>query len=686
MLYYISNEQYKLCHGLTSKSLQIDDGNLSIGNYLYKTGGISPWLWTELKALDTSFSTSKSFSLSILDDTITILVKEDIANGYALIVEVASICPTQTPTQSITPSNSPTATQTATPTATPTNTVTPTQTPTSPLTRYLYYISSNIENVCYNRTASLVNPISLYDINTTLEVGSYLYKNSNATSRWLFSELVAKLGSSAQFYFIQASTGLLATVVSGTGGYAVVSEAGVSCPSMTLSNNKYNLCHTNSYVNIQISTKSLDSRSYIYKTNGYDHWTWTELMALDPSFDGSTHLYLKRMNSASIIRINQDIATDYAVITDITSICPTQTPTNSPTNTPTISLSATVTPTKTPPVTPTRTPTNTITPSNTATLTNSPTSTPTPTRLFAGAYYLLSSDSYDICHNNPTKTIIVYDLDGLLNPGEFLYQTAMADDKWEFQELLDVLGLNSATALYAKKTTNNIVYTIIPDSNSDSIIDTISICVTPTPTPTNTNTPTLTNTVTPTQTPTPSVTNTSTPTNSKTPTKTATPSNTTTKTSTPTETSTPTNTATPTNTPSETATNTPTPTNTPTNTTTPSNTATNTPTNTTTVTNTITPSQTSAFIYKAINMNINRVIIGHKYQIDLSTDDVGLAKIKPHQINFTGTYDPQRIAFQIGFSAELPTVILSAKITDLDTGLIEYNTTFVKCNGILDCY
>ena len=91
MLYYISNEQYKLCHGLTSKSLQIDNSNLSIGNYLYKINGLTPWKWTELKALDTSFSTATSFSLSVLDDTSTILVKEDIANGYALILEVSSI-------------------------------------------------------------------------------------------------------------------------------------------------------------------------------------------------------------------------------------------------------------------------------------------------------------------------------------------------------------------------------------------------------------------------------------------------------------------------------------------------------------------------------------------------------------------------------------------------------------------
>ena len=741
MLYYISNQQYNLCHGLTSRSLQIDDTNLAIGNYLYKVGGTVRWLWTELKALDTSFSTSTSFSLSPLNDTTTILVKEDIANGYALILEVASICPTRTPTASITPSNSPTVSPTRTPTQTPTNTLTPTVTPSSPLNRYLYYISSNIENVCYNRAASSVNPISLYDINTTLEVGSYLYKNSNASSRWLFSELVAKIGSSSQFYFIQATTGLLSTVISGTGGYAIVSEAGITCPSMLLSNDKYSLCHSNLYVSIQVSTKSLALRSYIYKTNGIDYWTWTELMALDPLFDGSTHLYLKRIDSSSIIRINQDIATDYAVITDITSICPTQTPTNSPTNTPTNTITNTITPSntstptntvtptntltpsvtptnsptntktntptpsnsptltpsntatptntpsETPTYTPTKTPTSSITPSRSATPTNTPTRTPTPTDLLDGAYYLLSSDSYNICHSSsPIKMIVIYDADGLLNPGEFLYQTSIGDDKWTYQELLDLLGLGSSSSLYVKKTINDIVYTIVSDGNGDSIIDTISICITPTPTPTNTNTPTLTSTLTPTQTPTNTVTSTLTPTNSKTPTRTLTPTQTPTPTNTTTQTPTPTNTETPTNTPSETPTNTPTPTNTATNTLTPSNTATNTPTNTLTVTNTMTPSQTSAYIYKAINMNINRIIIGHKYKIDLSTDDIGLASVKPSQITFTGTYDPQRIAFQIGFSAELPTVILSAKITDLDTGLVEYNTAFVKCNGILDCY
>lgn len=795
MIHLINTTQYNLCHGATTVTVDIDTTDINVGSYLYKTTNNTPWLWTELKALSTSFSTTKSLYLNTTGSTVTLQVKEDITNGYALIIEVNSICPTQTPTPSQTPTNTPTPTNSPTPTNTRTPTRTPTVTPSSPLNRNLYYVSSNLEDVCYNRSSAIVNPVSLYDRDTTLETGSFLYKNSSASTRWLFSELLARIGVSVtKLYFIQSATGLVSSVISGTGGYAVVDADNIQCPSMQMSDDTYLLCHSNSYVWLQISTKSLTIGNYIYKNNGIDNWTWTELVALDPSFSGSVKLYLKRYDY--IIRIEQDIATDYAVITDTQTICPTQTPTptqtntptislsptntatntptatttntptnsntptrsptptntntpttsntptNTVTNTPTISVSPTVTPTNTPTqtpsntstptntptqsptptntstLTPTQTPTNTITntptislsptntitpsnsntptpsvsvsnsPTNTPTCSNSATPTPTATNPLDGVYYYLSSDPYNLCHNDPTTVVLVYDNNGILDIGEILYETSDSTDKWLFSELLGLLNIGSANELYIRRQmgATSTVYTLIENNDGESEVSSIGICVTRTPTPTPTTTQTPTNTETSTPTPTPTPTNTNTPTTSETPTNTPTTTNTPTNTETPTTTPTLTNTSTPSETPTQTPTNTTTPSETPTNTPTPTNTRTSTPTTTVTSTTTVTPSPTSVYIYKAINMKINRIIIGHSYKVELSTDDIGLAKVEDPVITFTGTYDPQNIAFKIGFSAALATVILNAKVTDLDTNMVEYNTVFIKCNEIQDCY
>jgi hypothetical protein len=742
MIYKINTTQYNICHNTTTTTIDIDVSDISIGNYLYKTTNNIPWLWTELKALSSAFSTTKSFYLSNSNSpNLTLQVKEDITNGYALVIEINSICPTQTPTPSQTPTNTPTPTNSPTPTNTRTPTRTPTVTPSSPLNRNLYYVSSNLEDVCYNRSSTIVNPVSLYDRDTSLEVGSFLYKNSAASSRWLFTELLSRIGVSVtKLYFIQSATGLVSSVVSGAGGYAVVDADNIQCPSMQMSNDTYLLCHSGSYVMLQISTKSLAMSNYIYKNNGIDLWTWTELVALDPSFSSATKLYLKRYDY--IIRIEQDIATDYAVITDTQTICPTQTPTPTQTNTPTISLSPTNTPTNSPTVTatntptnsitptksptptntttstPTQTPTNTITssptislsptntvtpsssntptpsvsvsnsPTNTPTPSHSPTPTPTATNPLDGVYYYLSDSSYDLCHSNPTVIVLVYDNNGMLDIGEILYETSDGTDPWLYSELLSKLNIISADELYIRRQSGatSTVYAVIENNDGESEIVSVGLCVTQTPTPTPTNTQTPTNTSTPTATTTATPTSTNTPTTSETPTNTPTPTNTATNTATPTCTTTVTNTSTPSETPTQTPTNTATPSETPTNTPTPTNTRTSTPTTTVTSTTTVTPSPTSVYIYKAINMKINRIIIGHSYKVELSTDDIGLAKVETPIITFTGTYDPQNIAFKIGFSAALATVILNAKVTDLDTNMVEYNTVFIKCNEIQDCY
>jgi hypothetical protein len=797
MIYSISNKQYDVCFNTANRAIDIGVANLKINEYLYKNNDSTPWKWSEIIALDTRFIGSVSLYLRTGDSYDIVQIKQDINTGNAIVIQTIGICPTQTPTPTTTPSNSATPTTTPTSSATPSQTVTNTPSSTAPLERFLYYISTDLETLCYNRYADPVKAISVYDTDNRLQVAASIYKNNTASTKWYYSEFILNLGlpsTTPRIYLLESGSGIVYSVISGTGGFATVESEQITCPPMRISNTRYNLCHTNSYRLIQVNTTNLVPREYLYKIDGVGKWTWSELIGLDSSFPTLTTLYLKRENSTITIGVKEDIATGHVIITTINIDCPTQTPTptqsstptitptrtpsqtSTPTSTPTASItsSLTSTPTQTPSQTPTKsqTPTQTQTPSNSPTVTQTPSNTqtatqtqtptntptssvtasktptptqtptysPTPTDPLNGSYYYLSNDSYNICHNFPSNLVIIYDQGIWLEVNDVLYQTSSASDWYTMSELASFLGLPSLLIAYIRPVDNASetyrVRQIEANPDGKAYVTNIFQCVTPTPTATSTQTPTRTpsqtptTTETPTKTPsqtptnsstssqtptqtrtssqTPSITPSQTPTESQTPTPTQTPSNTPTEsptqtptttetptqtptitetpTTTPTNTPTNTETITPTVTPSQTPTTTETPTNTPTQTETPTQTKTSTPTPTPTTTETPTPSPTAVYIYQGINLNINNIITGNRYNVKLTTDDFGVSKAFPEEINFTGSYSPQRVNFKLGFAANISTVIVSAKITDLDTGRIEYNSVFIKCNSILDCY
>jgi hypothetical protein len=262
----------------------------------------------------------------------------------------------------------------------------------------------------------------------------------------------------------------------------------------------------------------------------------------------------------------------------------------------------------------------------------------------------------EICTLGTTSSVYAYIYSNNLAIEDMLYKDTSGTINWTFTELLDIFNLSyDNTYMVLRKTDNTGPIVIVTRSFGDDNVIVAGlqiICPTRTPTPTNTATNTNTPTITPTNsaTPTPSITA------SNTPTVSLSGSNTPTPTITQTSTITPSNTTTPTITPSNTITNTPTPTSTP------------------------------AYIYKSINMNIFRVIPGNQYRVDLTTDNIGLAKVTPDTINFMATSDPQRINCRLGFAANVASVMLHVKVTNLNTGALEYNSIAIKCNDILDCY
>lgn len=693
MIYSISNKQYNVCFNTANRAIDIGVANLSVNQYLYKNNNTTPWKWSEIIALDATFVGSINLYLKTSDSYDIVQIKQDINTGNAIVTQITGICPTQTPTPTQTPSNSATPTTTPTSSATPSQTITNTPSSTAPLERFLYYISTDLETLCYNRYADLVKAISVYDTDNRLQVSASIYKNNTASTKWYYSEFILNLGlpsTTPRIYLLESSSGIVYSVISGPGGFAIVESEQITCPPMRISDSRYNLCHTNSYHLIQVNTANLVPREYLYKIDGVGKWTWSELIGLDSSFPTLTTLYLKRENSTITIGVKEDIATGHVIITTINIDCPTQTPTPTQSSTPTITPTRTPSQTSTSTSTPTASITSTLTSTPTLTPTQTPTNSPTATYPLNGSYYYLSNNSYNICHNNPSNLVIIYDQGTWLEVNDILYQTSDASDWYTMSELATLLSLPSLSIAYVRPVDNTLegyrVRQVEANLANKAHVTNIFQCVTPTPTttstptqtPTQTQTPTETPTQTPTESPTQTPTNTATP--SQTPTITQTPTTTTTNTPTSTET------ITPTVTPTQTPTTTETPTNTPTQTETPTQTQTQTPTPTPTTTETPTPSPTAAYIYEGINLNINNIITGNRYKVELITDDFGVAKPFPEQINFTGSYSPQRINFKLGFAANISTVIVSAKITDLDTGRIEYNSVFIKCNSILDCY
>jgi hypothetical protein len=499
MLYLISNKQYNVCFNTANRVIDIGIADLNVNRYLYRSNDITPWKWSEVIALDATFVGSVSLYLRITESYDIIQIKQDINTGNAVVIQVVGICPTQTPTPTTTPSNSPTLTPTPTNTNTPSQTVTNTPSSTSPLTRLLYYISADLEILCYNKYADSVKAISVYDIDNVLQTGSNVYKNSTGSIRWLYSEFLANLGmpsTTPRIYLSESDSGTVYSVVSGTAGLATIESEQVVCPPMKISDSRYSLCHTNFYNTIQVNTTNLNVKNYLYKIDGVGKWTWSELVGLNSSFFGLNTLYLKRNNATTTtIGIKEDIATGYVLIVSVDVGCPTQTPTPTMTNTSTATPTQTITKTSTSSMTPTKTMTGTMTPTPTLTPSQTPTKTPTAT-----------PSQTPTSSETPTQT-----------PSN--------------TQTVTQTPTNSATPTPTVSDSQTPTPTITP---SQTTTPTITPSKTPTNTPTTTRTPTSSLTPTPTETPTQTITPTSTITQTQTPTSSVTPTVTKTMTQTPT--------------------------------------------------------------------------------------------------------------------------------------------------------
>lgn len=158
--------------------------------------------------------------------------------------------PTNTPTSSVTPSQTPTMTATPTSSITPTPTETPTNTPTStstitptvtssqtptpsitpPLRLFYYYISDSKEDLCSNKEEGNVKTISVYDIDSSLQTTTFLYKDKDASTRWLFDDLNTRLGSSVnRIYMVGITSSSISALVEDIDGYAIIDEQDISC-------------------------------------------------------------------------------------------------------------------------------------------------------------------------------------------------------------------------------------------------------------------------------------------------------------------------------------------------------------------------------------------------------------------------------------------------------------------------
>ena len=600
MIYSISNKQYNVCFNTSNRAIDIGITNLAVNNFLYKNNNTTPWKWSEVIALDATFIGSISLYLRTGESYDIIQIKQDINTGNAIVIQTIGICPTQTPTPTLTPSNSSTPTVTPTNTATPSQTVTNSPSSTSPLDRFLYYISADLETLCFNRYADLVKAVSVYDTDNVLQTGSNVYKNSTGSTKWYYSEFIVNLGipsTTPRIYLLESGSGTVYSVISGAGGFAIIESEQLVCPPMRISSTRYDLCHTNLYNTIQVNTTNLNVKNYLYKIDGVGRWTWSELVGLDSSFFGINTLYLKRNNAiTTTIGVKEDIATGYVLIVSVDVGCPTQTPTPTMTNTSTATPTQTITKTSTSSMTPTKTMTGTITPTPTLTPSQTPTKTSTVT---------------------PTQTP-----SSSITPTETPTSTVTSTQT----------PSNSATPTPTVSDSQTPTPTITPSQTATpTITPSTTPTVTPTTTQTNTRTPTQTpsSTQTPTQTPTESPTTTPTVSNSQTPTPTITSSQTTTPTITPskTPTNTPTMTRTPTSswtsTPTETPTQTTTPTATLTQTQTPTSSFTPTVTKTMTQTPTVTPPLKAFYYYISdsqsdlcINRELGRVKTITVYDID----------------------------------------------------------------------
>jgi hypothetical protein len=153
--------------------------------------------------------------------------------------QTESSTPTPTPTESetATPTPTPTTSVTATPTPTQTETSTPTPTPTltPTATDFLngspYCIKDNLYDGCFN---CQVNNILVYDAESPLIVGEFLFIAPSGEDKWKIEDFQVLLNSSATTFYLSGPnlTDVLVITEYGVTGDAYVSSIG-NCPTQT---------------------------------------------------------------------------------------------------------------------------------------------------------------------------------------------------------------------------------------------------------------------------------------------------------------------------------------------------------------------------------------------------------------------------------------------------------------------
>ena len=402
-----------------------------------------------------------------------------------------------------------------------------------------------------------------------------------------------------------------------------------------------------------------------------DWWTIDELVSKLTEKDQTfSELYIRRTVDTEnrIIVVEKALVTNHAYVTGYTNdvYCPTQTPT------PTITATATTT------ETPTRTPTQTVTPSF----------SPSPV-LEKNIFVILNKPSeYNLFISDRSRYAHIFNsgssfaVNGILQIDKLIYSKTNLEyddvdttSQYSLQDFRTILNSADNQIIYAYSLDSNKIYQLQNVQNSFVVSAELPIpSQTPTPSVTKTSTPTPTQTLTQTETPA------LTPLPTGTPGTTSTPTNSQTASSTPTNSVTPSNSSTPGNTPTATSTNTVTPT----------NSQTPTPDPTTTPTNTQTPMMLS----KNIKIQLDRLEVGRKYEIDVQ-DTINqesevrvITNLKQEDGKsiIVANSSDQNIAIRLEFSGSITIMNLSIKVKDSISGLVDHNTILVYTNHFQECY
>jgi hypothetical protein len=98
------------------------------------------------------------------------------------------------------------------------------------LTIFFYYISEDQTDICNNKAADTVRVISVYDRDNSLQIGSFLYKDKNASDKWEFDDLQTILNTNtAVIYMLELSSNKLSTLIADNDGYAIIDQQDISC-------------------------------------------------------------------------------------------------------------------------------------------------------------------------------------------------------------------------------------------------------------------------------------------------------------------------------------------------------------------------------------------------------------------------------------------------------------------------